>query len=212
MRPLVICSVIAASTLLAGAPTAAQAAWCAMLRNGGTNCGFATIAQCQAAISGVGGVCNQDPASARTEPGRAPPDRRKQEAAPRRPEPARAAAPQQPTDFAGARALIMQGQYEAGIRAMRALNFDDHPEVAAHLGLAYHRLKRLDEAKSWYERALFGNPEHKLALSLYGALRAETGDLDGARAALERLRTLCGGTACDEYQVVLSAIAANLPR
>jgi peptidoglycan hydrolase-like protein with peptidoglycan-binding domain len=31
--------------------------WCANYRAGGRNCGFATLAQCKAAISGVGGFC-----------------------------------------------------------------------------------------------------------------------------------------------------------
>lgn len=31
--------------------------WCANYRNGGSNCGFTTFEQCQAAVSGVGGVC-----------------------------------------------------------------------------------------------------------------------------------------------------------
>jgi hypothetical protein len=57
---------LALTTLLAGAP--AQAAdewpWCAYygaLGMGATNCGFATRAQCQAAISGVGGFCQTNP-------------------------------------------------------------------------------------------------------------------------------------------------------
>jgi hypothetical protein len=44
-----------------GAPTSAHAdpyRWCAMYRaKGATNCYFVTLAQCQAAISGVGGFC-----------------------------------------------------------------------------------------------------------------------------------------------------------
>ena len=31
--------------------------WCANYRNGGSNCGFTTIEQCQATVSGVGGFC-----------------------------------------------------------------------------------------------------------------------------------------------------------
>lgn len=31
--------------------------WCAYYQNGSTNCGFSTIQQCRAAISGVGGNC-----------------------------------------------------------------------------------------------------------------------------------------------------------
>ena len=57
---------LTAAMLLAGAP--AQAAdewpWCAhygALGMGATNCGFANQAQCMAAISGVGGICQTNP-------------------------------------------------------------------------------------------------------------------------------------------------------
>lgn len=39
--------------------------WCAVYSEstvGATNCGFATLAQCRATISGVGGVCQPNPA------------------------------------------------------------------------------------------------------------------------------------------------------
>ncbi|HEX4409248.1 MAG TPA: DUF3551 domain-containing protein [Xanthobacteraceae bacterium] len=42
-------------------PAAAQNyPWCAAYRNGGTNCGFSNFAQCQAALSGNGGVCEEN--------------------------------------------------------------------------------------------------------------------------------------------------------
>ena len=63
---LIAFAALTATTLLAGAP--AQAAdewpWCAhygALGMGATNCGFATQAQCRAAISGVGGMCQTNP-------------------------------------------------------------------------------------------------------------------------------------------------------
>ncbi len=49
----------------------AQAQWCAYYRGGGINCGFRTFEQCQATISGVGGICN----SATAQPERTPPAR-----------------------------------------------------------------------------------------------------------------------------------------
>jgi Tetratricopeptide repeat len=130
--------------------------------------------------------------------------------------PAAAAAPaqpaqQQPQDFAGARQLILGGQYDAGIAAMRALKFDDHPDIATFLGLAYRKLGRLDEARAWYERALAVDPNHRLALSFYGMMRAETGDMDQARADLEKLKVICGGTECNEYQA-LAGVISSQPR
>jgi hypothetical protein len=55
-------------TLLAAAalpgPAAAQTyPWCAQYGGrdgGGTNCGFVTLAQCQATISGNGGICTRN--------------------------------------------------------------------------------------------------------------------------------------------------------
>jgi hypothetical protein len=38
--------------------------WCAhyMMQNGPKNCGFTTIAQCWATVSGIGGFCEANPA------------------------------------------------------------------------------------------------------------------------------------------------------
>jgi hypothetical protein len=120
-------------------------------------------------------------------------------------------AQRQPLDFAGARQLILSGQYDAGIAAMRALKFDDHPDIATFLGLAYRKLGRLDEARAWYERALAVDPNHRLALSFYGMMQAETGDMNLARADLEKLKLICGGTECNEYQA-LAGVISSQPR
>jgi hypothetical protein len=54
-----------AATFFAGAAAANPYKWCANYSGGrgggGTNCGFVTLGQCRAAISGVGGVCNFNP-------------------------------------------------------------------------------------------------------------------------------------------------------
>ena len=55
--------VVTLGALAATTPAGAQGAWCAQYSgmDGGTNCGFYTIQQCQAAISGVGGFCSPSP-------------------------------------------------------------------------------------------------------------------------------------------------------
>ena len=60
--------IAAAAVLLlaASAPRTAAAVeypWCAYYgdSHGGINCGFATLQQCQAAISGNGGICQPNP-------------------------------------------------------------------------------------------------------------------------------------------------------
>lgn len=43
--------------LIAGPAAADPYKWCAAYRNGGNNCGFTTIEQCRASVSGAGGSC-----------------------------------------------------------------------------------------------------------------------------------------------------------
>jgi tetratricopeptide (TPR) repeat protein len=123
-----------------------------------------------------------------------------------------AATPQDPAQkFAAARDLILSGKYEAGIAAMQALGFDQHPDVAAYVGLAHSKLGRFAEATSWYDKALAGNPKHLLTLSYYGMSSVEQGDLQTAQDALERIKQLCGGTGCNEY-IALDAMIASRKR
>ncbi len=112
-------------------------------------------------------------------------------------------------DFTNARQLILSGQFEVGSAAMRALNLDSEPDVAAYIGLAQHKLGRIDDAKAWYDRALKADPNHKLTLSFYGMLRAEQGDLPGARADLNHIGKLCGGTECNEYKALQGVISSK---
>ena len=52
------------STLTARPVKADPYRWCAYYSGrggGGTNCGFVTFQQCQATISGIGGVCSPNP-------------------------------------------------------------------------------------------------------------------------------------------------------
>jgi Flp pilus assembly protein TadD len=222
-------------------PSAAHAVWCANYTIGGTNCGFSSFQSCQAAVSGVGGICTQS--VERTERSESAPKQKRRERsetnkrqkAPKRSEPVKDVAlpkptavnppaaastpagamtspqsrPQQNSGFMNARQLVLNGQYEAGIAALRALQFDEHPDVAAYLGLANRRLGRLEDARTWYERALRADPNNKLAISFYGMLRAETGEVAKAREDLDRLRQICGEAACNEYQALAGVIAAS---
>jgi hypothetical protein len=241
VRSYAIVSALAVVTLLMGGRSETQASWCAAYRTGSNNCDFASFAQCQAAVSGVGGFCNEirdgksEARSPREERQRkvAKPTKEpepKTQAKPRqvepapavaapvmspgpaKPEPAQGAAPaaQSGAAFVQARDLILNGQYDAGIAAMRALKFDDHPDVATFIGLAYRKLGRIDEAKSWYQRALATDPNHKLALSYDGMMRVEQGDILGAQANLIRIGRLCGDINCNEYQALQGVIAARI--
>lgn len=131
--------------------------------------------------------------------------------------PATAAAPAAATaapsskisrDFEAARKLVLGGQYQAGIAALQALGFDEHPDVATYIGFAHSKLGRADQARSWYDRALSANPNHLLTLSFSGMLHADHGNLRGAQGELEKLRRLCDSN-CNEYKALEAVLAAN---
>jgi hypothetical protein len=54
---------LAAATEASSAPTF-NYPWCAnyMMQNGPKNCGFTTLEQCRATVSGIGGYCAANPA------------------------------------------------------------------------------------------------------------------------------------------------------
>ena len=93
----------------------------------------------------------------------------------------------------------MEGQYEAGIAAMRALDYDDNPEVANFVGYASRKLGRYEDSKVWYDKALAADPAHTVTWSYYGMWHAEQGNLLKAKEFLAKVETLCGNTKCRAY-------------
>jgi tetratricopeptide (TPR) repeat protein len=101
--------------------------------------------------------------------------------------------------YVRARALIMSGQYQDGIAAMRTLGRDDNPEVANFIGYASRKLGRYEDSRFWYERALAADPNHVRTWSYYGMWHAEQGNILKARDHLEKVQAICGNTTCKEY-------------
>jgi tetratricopeptide (TPR) repeat protein len=96
--------------------------------------------------------------------------------------------------------LIMGGQYQAGIDAMRALGQDDHPDVATSVGYAWRKLGEYDLSKVWYDRALAADPVHVTTLSYYGMWHAEQGNVLKAQDFLQKISAICGGDQCEPYK------------
>jgi Protein of unknown function (DUF3551) len=64
MRRIALVVVAVAALPLSSIDALAQyAPWCAYYTFGASNCGFNSYAQCQAALSGIGGTCSRNPAS-----------------------------------------------------------------------------------------------------------------------------------------------------
>jgi len=108
--------------------------------------------------------------------------------------------------YHAAYALIYdKGDYAGGIAALRALGYDDHPDVATLIGYASRKLGRYDDAKSWYDKALAVDPKHATTLSYYGMWYAEQGNLLKAKDYLEKVRGACG-LECSPYKQLSAAI------
>jgi tetratricopeptide (TPR) repeat protein len=96
--------------------------------------------------------------------------------------------------------------YAGGIQALRALDHDEHADVATMIGYASRKLGRYDEAKVWYDKALESNPRNARTLSYYGMWHAEQGNRLKAQDYLASVRSICGNTSCREYAELKSAI------
>jgi tetratricopeptide (TPR) repeat protein len=108
--------------------------------------------------------------------------------------------------YRGAYALIQNGDYEAGIAALRALHQDTHPDVANYLGYSSRKLGRYDDAKRWYEAALASDPRHTRTWQYYGLWHLEQGNRLKAEEHLEKIQLICGGPNCDDYKSLKHAI------
>jgi tetratricopeptide (TPR) repeat protein len=109
-----------------------------------------------------------------------------------------------------ARALILDGQYEAGIAAMHALDTDDHADVANYIGFASRKLGRYDDAKFWYEKALASDPNHTRTWQYYGMWHLEQGNALKAQDYLQKIKLICGNTDCSDYKSLEAALDGKI--
>jgi tetratricopeptide (TPR) repeat protein len=112
--------------------------------------------------------------------------------------------------YRAARALVLDGNYEEGIAAFKALDRDDSAEVANYIGYANRKLGNYDLAKVWYEKALAIDPTHVRTWQYYGMWHVEQGNMLKAADFLERIRLICGGTGCQEFQDLKGAMEGTV--
>jgi hypothetical protein len=62
MRYVIMATALVLALAFDSASRADAAEWCARYNDGSTNCGFHTLRQCRASVSGTGGFCNRNPA------------------------------------------------------------------------------------------------------------------------------------------------------
>jgi tetratricopeptide (TPR) repeat protein len=109
-------------------------------------------------------------------------------------------------DYRAARAMILDGNYQAGIAAMHALGHDEHPDVANYIGYANRKMGNYDQSKIWYEAALKADPNHVRTWSYYGMWQMEQGNRLKALDDLQKVQLICGNTSCEEYRQLKDVI------
>jgi tetratricopeptide (TPR) repeat protein len=112
--------------------------------------------------------------------------------------------------YRAARVLVLDGKYEEGIAAFKALGRDDSAEVANYIGYANRKLGNYDLAKVWYDKALAIDPNHVRTWQYYGMWHVEQGNMLKAADFLERIRLICGGTGCQEFQDLKGAMEGTV--
>ena len=114
------------------------------------------------------------------------------------------------TAMGQAQSALDAGKYEAalGHLATAAAEDDRNADVHNLTGYALRKLGRYDAAGAAYDKALALDPEHTGALEYQGELFLKLGEIDKARANLEKLDDICW-LGCESYYLLRDAIAAQ---
>ena len=84
-------------------------------------------------------------------------------------------------------------------------------DVQNLLGYSYRNAGQVDKAFTAYHNALRLDPNHKGAHEYIGIAYLLSKQPDKAKEHLARLKVICGGETCEEYQDLAKAIAAYTP-
>jgi len=112
--------------------------------------------------------------------------------------------------YRAAYALVQAGDYRAAFAAFKALDQDDHPDVANYLGYTARKLGDYELSRVWYERALAADPKHVRTWQYYGMWQVEQGNMLKAADFLHKIEAICGNRTCKEYQDLKGGIEGTV--
>lgn len=75
------------------------------------------------------------------------------------------------------------------------------------MGFTYRNMGNYDRAGQAYAKALKLNPKHTGALEYQGVLFIKLGEVDKARANLDKIKSICG-TSCEPYEDLEKALGS----
>jgi thioredoxin-like negative regulator of GroEL len=111
-------------------------------------------------------------------------------------------------DFAAGKRALAAGEWSAAIEKLKSAALRDpaNADIQNYIGYAYRRLRQLEPALAYYNRALSFNPRHRAAHEHLGETYLMLGDLSKAEEHLAALHRICL-IPCDEYGDLERAIA-----
>lgn len=112
-------------------------------------------------------------------------------------------------ELAEAQRLIEAKDWSRAIRQLKAAERKDRWSAEVHnlLGYSLRKSGELDAAFRSYRTALELDPQHKGAHEYIGEAYLMANQPDKAREHLDKLKLLCGGENCEQYQDLAKAIA-----
>lgn len=112
--------------------------------------------------------------------------------------------------YRAAYALVQAGKYAEAFAAFKALDEDDHPDVANYLGYTARKMGNYELSKVWYEHALAVDPLHVRTWQYYGMWHVEQGNRLKAQDFLEKIEAICGNKTCQYYQDLKGGIEGTV--
>jgi Flp pilus assembly protein TadD len=121
--------------------------------------------------------------------------------------------PRPSADLAKARALIEQKDWNGAIGELERQARRDRTDADVQnlLGYSYRNAGQVDKAFTAYGNALRLDPNHKGAHEYIGVAYLLAKNPEKANEHLAKLKAICGGERCEEYQDLAKAIEAYKP-
>ncbi|WP_433735343.1 tetratricopeptide repeat protein [Pseudomonas putida] len=102
--------------------------------------------------------------------------------------------------------LAKDGRYEEALALLDTLKDPNTPKALNYRGYATRKLGRTDEGIGYYLKAVKLDPQYAKVREYLGEAYVVKGQLDLAQEQLQQIKSICGSTACEEYQDLAEAI------
>lgn len=103
--------------------------------------------------------------------------------------------------------LAKTGEYQGALNVLRQASVENDPRFLTMIGFATRHLGRIDEAMTYYDKALALNPNMTNTRQYLGEAFLQKGEPKHAREQLAEISSRCG-EACDDYLSLSREIAA----